>query len=196
MEKIKAAVKIKAAAEKIKAAAEKIKAPLPPPEKIKAAEKIKADLADKIKAFLGTITGNLLDSATQEKIKNQVTPDSCKRFIDESLFPLLEKCECYLALPEDYQELNENYGEIRREMERLEGENTDLRRIAAQLKMENDKLNEQPNDELVIKQSTMLIQQNKDLLDKNKEVLDGLKTFEKKATELLKKLNGEVIKYS
>ena len=44
IEKIKAAVKIKAAAEKIKAAAEKIKAPMPNPDKIKAAEKIKAEL--------------------------------------------------------------------------------------------------------------------------------------------------------
>ena len=193
MDKIKAAVKIKAAAEKIKAAADKIKAPLPPPEKIKAAEKIKADLAIKIKAFLGTVIGSSLDTVTLEKIKDRVNPENSKQFIDESLFPLLEKWEYYLALPEDCDELRGNYDEIRTELERLEQENTDLRSIAARLKMDNDELMAQQQNETLRKQSDVLIGQNNELIEilKNGELLDKLKTFNSRAQELLKKQNGK-----
>lgn len=169
-EKIKAAVKIKAAAEKIKAAVEKIKAPLPSPDKIKAAQKIKAELPRKIKAFLETMSDVLaLDDATKIKINNRVDELNSVQFMRDGLFQLIENCECYVALPEDYDELIVNYQEIRDELENLERENTDLRSIAARLKMENNEFREN--------QSEVHVQQNT-LIQQNKELLQRLTTFD------------------
>ena len=197
MDKIKAAVKIKAAAEKIKAAAEKIKAPMPNPDKIKAAEKIKAELPPKIKAFLGTISDALgLDDTTKEKIKDRVNDSNSVRIMEDGLFLLIEKCGCYVALPEDYDELNINYDEIRTELEKLEKENSDLRSIAARLKMDYDECIARQQNETLIKQTEVLVGQNKVLLDilTKGELLVKLKTSNNIAEKLLEKLKGYLIK--
>ena len=192
--KIKAAVKIKAAAEKIKAAAEKIKAPVPNPDKIKAAEKIKAELPTKIKALLGIITDALeIDDATKNRMRDRVTEANSLRIMDDVIFSLIEKCGCYVALPEDYEDLNSSYDDIRTEVENLERENNDLRSIAARLKMANDALIEGQQDETLRKQNDLLIDQNKELLAtlRNGQLFQRLRTFKILAEQVLKKYNVE-----